>query len=256
MRIGIVDRILIFVGAFFAALIGVALVLAGLQTGGIDVGSTGVSLHVTGWVIVLCGALLFLFGVYLMSMPAKYRKAKDDFVLQQTASGELRISVNAIESLVQKVFVEHQEATLSRLEILNQRDGVVVDMGISLADNVSIPLLVGALQKQVKQHLLSSAGVDVKEVKVAVDTTDAHVKHSPYLVSNAELTQEADTHLNVPESHEEPKPVPASDKAVEVPLAPQEEQTEDKPPAEPAEHGFIHKLWNSKKKDGIEHEEG
>lgn len=182
MKIGIFDRVVLFVGAFFTAIVGVAIVLAGLQTGGIDLGGAGVFLRVPGWLMVLVGALLFAYGVYILSLPAKYRKKKEDFVVQQTASGELRISVNAIESLVRKVFLEHKEATLSRLDILSHREGIVVDMGVSLADNVSIPLLVGALQKEIKQHLLAAAGVEAKEVRVAVDTAQNQAVDSPYTV--------------------------------------------------------------------------
>ncbi len=197
MKIRFLDRLLLFVGAFFTALVGVALVLAGLQTGGIEFGGAGASLRVQGWLIVLFGALLFAFGVYLMSLPAKYRTKKEDFVLQQTASGELRISVNAIENLVQKVFMEHQEATLSRLDIQNHRDGVVVDLAVSIADDVSIPLLVGALQKQIKQHLLTAAGVDVKEVRVSVDTAEGHAQASPYRMEDAVPSPSEDTNVQV-----------------------------------------------------------
>ncbi len=210
MKVTILDRVVLFVGAFFTALVGVALVLAGLQTGGIEVGSAGLSLRVQGWLIVLFGALLFAFGVFLLSLPAKYRKRKEDFVVQPTDSGELRISVKAIESLVQKVFHEHPEATLNRLDILTQRDGVVVDMGISLADNVSIPLLVGALQKQISQHLLAAAGVDVHEVRVAVEMTESQIAASPYLVqevANVELP---------PREEAQPEEDPLPDRVEEV----------------------------------------
>lgn len=182
MKIGIFDRVVLLVGAFFTAIVGVAIALAGLQTGGVDLGGAGVSLQVPGWLMVLVGALLFAYGVYMLSLPAKYRKKKEDFVVQQTDSGELRISVNAIESLVRKVFLEHKEATLSRLDILGHREGIIVDMGISLADNVSIPLLVGVLQKEIKQHLLTAAGVEAKEVRVAVDTAQNQAVDSPYTV--------------------------------------------------------------------------
>ena len=130
--------------------------------------------------------MLFVYGVYIMSLPQKYRRSKEEFVVQQTATGELRISVKAIESLVQKCVATHEEMSLKSLNILNQRSGVLVDMRVALADNVSIPLAVAALQKQVKSYLLSAAGVEAKEVRVSVETTGGRAQTSSYILAPAD----------------------------------------------------------------------
>jgi uncharacterized alkaline shock family protein YloU len=126
--------------------------------------------------------LLFLFGLYVLSLPTRQRRDKNAFIVQQTASGELRISLKAMESLVQKCLVQHSEMVLKGLSIENRRDGVIIDLKLALAGNVIIPQAVAALQKQVRDQVLASSGVDIKEVRVSVDTADGIVRDSPFII--------------------------------------------------------------------------
>ena len=139
-------------------------------------------------VAVLCA----LFGLYLFSVPHKFTFRRKDFVVQQTENGELRIAVVAIKNLVQKCVDMHEEVQLSSMRINNSRGGITVGLNISLANNVIIPLAVSSLQKQIKQYLLASSGIEVKEVKVAVETAKEAANNSPYLV-NAEPAAEQET---------------------------------------------------------------
>lgn len=183
MKVKFLDRILLFVGAFLTALTGIGTFLVGLGVDRISVSVFGAEgFIINRWLILLSGAILFLFGVYLLTLPKAGRKSREDFVIQQTAGGELRISVKAMESLVHKVMAAHSEMSLKGLAIENRRDGVVIDLKVAMAGNISIPLAVTALQKEVRQHLLSASGVDVKEVRVSVDTADTEVEDSPFLM--------------------------------------------------------------------------
>lgn len=182
MKIKVIDRLLLFLAAVLVALAGAALFVLGLQAGQVAVASERV-LNVGRWPFLTGGALLFVAGVYILSLPQKYRRQKKDaFVLQHTPTGELSISVKAMEHLIQQCVASREEVSLKSMQISNLKSGVLIDLGVSLASNISIPLAVSALQKQVKQHLLQSTGVDVKEVRVTVETTDSELKSSPYLV--------------------------------------------------------------------------
>lgn len=182
MKIKVLDKLLLLLAAVAVALIGAALFVLGLQAGQVAVSNERV-LDMGRWPFLAGGALLFVIGVYILSLPQKYRRQrKDAFVLQQTSTGELSISVKAMEHLIHQSVSAWDEVSLKGMQISNLKSGVIVDLMISLASNVSIPLAVSALQKQVKQHLLASTGVDVKEVRVTVETTDSEIKDSPYLV--------------------------------------------------------------------------
>ena len=137
-------------------------------------------------VAVLCT----LIGLYLFTIPHKFTFRRKDFVIQQTENGELRIAVVAIKNLVQKCVDMHEEVQLSSMRIHNARGGITVGLNISLSNNIIIPLAVSSLQKQIKQYLLASSGIEVKEVKVAVETAKEAANNSPYLVTESEPEQE------------------------------------------------------------------
>lgn len=193
MKFKIWNRLILGIGAVFVALVGIAVFLLGLLVDGIPLqGLTQQPATLSRWVVIICGLLLFLFGVYVLSLPGRSRRDKGAFIARQTDTGELRISLRAMESLVQKCLEQHSEMVLKGLSIENRRDGVVIDLKLALAGNVFIPQAVAALQKQVREHILASSGVDIKEVRVSVDTADGIARESPYILSGAATVSQPD----------------------------------------------------------------
>lgn len=132
------------------------------------------------------GAVMVLLGIHSLSLLFR-RRGKKGFVVQKTEHGELSISIHAMENLVLKCIDKHEELTVVSNHIENTRDGVVVDLRIGLANGVSIPLVVSTLQKQIKQYITSCSGIDVKEVKVEVETASIKAEKSPYSVPDSLL---------------------------------------------------------------------
>ena len=168
MKIKFRDRLILFFGAAVTALSGAMLFVFGLQLQGL-ISEMAVWTRV---VCILAGLLLIAFGVYLFLFPRRVTASRKDFVVQKTDTGELRIAVKAIENLVQKCIDLHEEIQVRSMQILNGREGVVVDLFVSLANNISIPMSVASLQKQIKQYLGASTGIEVKEVRVSVESTE------------------------------------------------------------------------------------
>lgn len=167
MKIRFWDRLILFAGAVLSVLAGIVLFVAGLQL-------SGIMEELPVWARALCiagGLLLIAFGGYVITFPRRYSTQRGDFVVQRTESGELRIAVKAVENLVQKCIDLHEEIKPLSMQILNGREGVVVDLNVSLANNISIPLAIASLQKQIKQYLIASSGIEVKEVRVSVEST-------------------------------------------------------------------------------------
>ena len=178
MKVKFWDRMILFFGALLTLVSGGVLLLVGLQIQGL-MGDLPLWCRV---LCIVCGALAILFGCYLLVFPWKNGKArKNEFVVQRTENGELRIAVKAIENLVQKCIDMHSEVQVISMDILNDRDGVMVDLNISLANNISIPLAVASLQKQIKQYLVASAGIEVSEVRVSVETAQVEADPATYL---------------------------------------------------------------------------
>ena len=168
------------------------------------------------------GARQLIGSLLLFSIPGRMRYKRKDFIVQQTDNGEIRISMRAIENLVRKCTDMHDEIEVSALRISSHRDGVSVDLKASMPNNISIPLAVESLQKQIKQYLTVSSGVNVKTVNVDLADTDAPMQRkSPYDVSGeiAEKQEQKAAHELI---FEEEAPAPAEEKQ-EQPAA--EEQT-------------------------------
>ncbi len=121
--------------------------------------------------IAAAAVVLALMGIHGISLLFRSGKEKG-FIMQHTENGDLSISMHAMESMVKKVVDTHGELRATNTRIHSMRDGVSVSMHIQLASGVNIPLTVNALQKQIKQYITSCSGVDVKEVRVMVETNN------------------------------------------------------------------------------------
>lgn len=227
MKIKLWDRMILFVGALLCIGAGAWTVADGIMWVLNAVSTMAMWVRIAK---IALGALVVAFGLYLLAFPRKYAQRKHDFVVQNTDTGELRIAVRAIENLVQKCIDMHDEIQVESLRIKNSREGVTVDMSISLANNIAIPLAVSSLQKQIKQYLVASSGIEVKEVRVSVETTQPSVEinESPYLVDSREEEKEQ---AQEPMQQQEEKKAPLhqrlfrrGDQAVTVPEPPREEE--------------------------------
>ncbi|MBE5787297.1 MAG: alkaline shock response membrane anchor protein AmaP [Clostridiales bacterium] len=182
MKIRFRDRAILYCSALFSLLGGAALAVYAI---------TAQAFTWKEIVGLSVAALQVLLAVCLVLTIRKYAPGYRAFVVQQTDNGELRIAVKAIENLVQKCIDMHEEIEVNQQQIRHNREGVTVELSISLANNISIPLAVASLQKQIKQYLVASSGIDVKEVRVSVESTQTGVGDSPYLVSDQPAQEDA-----------------------------------------------------------------
>ena len=193
------------------------------------------------WLIYGAAALvLLLVGLYGVGMLFRRRKDKG-FVVQHTDFGDMSISMKAMENMVKKCVDSHGELAVNQTKIYLVRSGVSIDMKITLASGVNIPLTVNALQKQIKQYITSCSGVDVYEVRVKVETDNVKLLPPP---QTPVIEPEADEDVKcVDAPAEEVKEEPAAETKPEtVQEAPVTEETavaeeaaeaaEEKPDAE------------------------
>lgn len=125
-------------------------------------------------VIVAVSLLLFTLGLH--SICVLFRRSREKgFIIQHTELGDMSISMNALENMVKKCVDSHHELTVNSARIHRTREGILVDIKITLSSGVNIPLTVNALQKQIKQYITSCSGVDVQGVRVMVETNTARL---------------------------------------------------------------------------------
>lgn len=169
---------------------------------------------------VIVGVALMLAAIGIFSICFLFRRGKGrGFIIQHTEYGDMSISLRALENMVKKCVESHKELIPGTTYIGRNRDGIVVAIKVTLNGSANIPQTVNALQKQIKEYISSSSGVDVKEVRVMVET-------NPHKLMSPEKTESPVAKAPEVASASEPVVEPA-------PTAPQEEPAEA--PIEPAE---------------------
>jgi hypothetical protein len=173
MKRTLVDRVLTGLAGLILAILGLGLFVYGIGIYPFELNLSFARETFTFWqhvLMVLVALLFLLLGVRGVSVIFHSGKEKG-FILQRTEYGDLNISMNAMENMVKKCVDMNDELKVTYTKISHTRDGVIVSVRILLENGVNIPMIVSALQKQTKQYITSCSGVDVKEVRVYVDTS-------------------------------------------------------------------------------------
>lgn len=174
--------------------------------------------------VVLVFFALLLFGIML---PAK-RKRSSTFAIQRNENGMVRISLKALETLVQKCLAQHAELKAVTSSLYSDEESVRVDIHINLQTDISMPLAISALQKQIKKYLEACSGVQIQEVRIFVDgmmpATD-ETANSPYALPMTLLGMEGDA-LPTAEEEEEAAEEAVCEAAAEEAAAPAQEDAE------------------------------
>ncbi|MDR3050654.1 MAG: alkaline shock response membrane anchor protein AmaP [Oscillospiraceae bacterium] len=134
---------------------------------------------------IACAAAIAVLAVFHFCIVLPKRKSRaSSFALQQTEHGTLKISVRALEHLVQKCIDQHPELTAVSSSIHSDEETVRVDLRVTLQADINIPLAIASLQKQIKQYIEACSGVEVDEVRVFVEATTPvqTAVRSPYAI--------------------------------------------------------------------------
>lgn len=188
MKLKFTQLLGLFAGALLMVLFGTALIVGVIKFNLVPIQSEGQGFFTFNRIaLMLVGFLMAVFGAFCFTLPSRMKQSKADFVLQQTPSGEMRISVQALVSIIQKSLSQYEEIKLQDLQVHNTRRGVEVDLRASIAKNINIPLAVNAVQKHVKQQLLATSGIDVREVRVIIEKADQADVKSSFQIHPSEL---------------------------------------------------------------------
>ena len=166
MKHPIRDRILIFIGAVLFVAAAAALVLTTLNiipaefiARAVAFVQGGLARKVIAWAVAL---VLVLFALCLVGIILPGRsKRKQPFATIDGENGAVNISIKAIESLVNKCLQAHPELKVVSSSIFSDGDSVRITLHITLLEDISIPLAVSALQKEIRQYVQSCAGVGI-----------------------------------------------------------------------------------------------
>ena len=206
------------------------------------------------WILIGIAVILLLLGLYCLLVLFRHRKKKDRFVLQKNESGELAISLKALENMVRKCVDQHEEIQMQHMDLEAKKDGLLILIRGSIAGGISIPLTVENMQKQIHQYVTACSGVDIRSIRVQIDESGSDAADATFaiaaptakpLLKDAEEKPQhkepVEAYVSAPpsEAHEEGKPAeepaPASEEPVPSAPAPasydaeMEEDEDDRP---------------------------
>ena len=215
MKIRILDRILVAVAGIILLAAGaglVAQVFFGVDVAGTVTGVLSVDTTPRKILLGLLAAVLLVLGGYCLLVLFRRPSEKDKYILQKMESGDLAISLETMDTMIHKCVDQHQEIKTESISLENDRDGLLIIIRGTVAGGVSIPLTVDSLQKQIKQYVTACSGVEIKGIRVLIESTGEEATDAPFQVEPpARLpkgTEEAKTAEN-PETAAAETAVPA-----------------------------------------------
>lgn len=183
MKIRILDRILVALAGLLM-LAGCAALGAQLFFGKDVIGWVSGILHnesLRVWLIIAL-VLLLALGCYCLLVLFRHRGRRGKFINQKTDNGELDISLSAMESMVQKCLDQHKELAVTQVHLENRSGSLGVEVFANAAGGISIPLSADLLEQQIKQYVTACSGVEVKDIRIQIDSMGEDAKDAFFAV--------------------------------------------------------------------------
>ena len=190
--------------------------------------------------LIVAALVLVVLAVLLISVitPGKRRRSSS-FAIQKNENGTVRISLKALDALVQKCLNQHAELKVVTSSLFSDEESIRVDVHITLQSDISMPLAISALQKQIKKYLEACSGVVVQEVRVFVDNTTPATEdtaRSPYAIPASLLGMETTEALpGASEPASAAQEVPVSEPVITPEPEAQEDEAPEASAQEPSE---------------------
>jgi len=116
-------------------------------------------------IAVLIAGLVHLIAV---AFRKDVRGPKSSVSVQNTDSGAVRVSVQAMDSLVRRAIGEQEGVLGVKSKIVNHDDSITVHIDMALAMDSHIPNITMMMQRRIKRYIEETSGIAVREVIVLV----------------------------------------------------------------------------------------
>lgn len=123
-------------------------------------------------VIGVIGTAFFAVSVRLIVF-AFTRRGGGQPVIYESPNGEVRISLDAVESLVKKTARSIKGVRDIKAVIIHGKDGLHAELIGTVSPDVSIPEVSEEIQSSVRQYVKRVVGVEMTEVKIEIENIAA-----------------------------------------------------------------------------------
>ena len=120
------------------------------------------------FLMFLIAFLFFIMSVTFLLSGVKSNRDKKA-VSKHTSIGEIRISLNSIESIALAASRKLNGVKDSKAQVVKNSQGVSIIIRIVVLPEISVPVLSEDIQVKVKKSVEESSGIKVNDVKIVVD---------------------------------------------------------------------------------------
>lgn len=114
---------------------------------------------------ILAGSRLFWISLY--------KPRGRHVVLAESALGQIRVSLQAVENLVEKVVSQIHGVREVKPRMISVPQGVGIQVRASVTPDVNVPEVSVEIQNRVKERVFEVTGLSVNTVKVSVENISA-----------------------------------------------------------------------------------
>jgi uncharacterized alkaline shock family protein YloU len=134
---------------------------------------------VVAYPIITISIIFLLISVRMFYLSIRKREGHFPSIDRRTELGEVKISMDTIQSLTLKAGNRIQGLSEIKTRIRAGEQGLVIDLRAAVSDDIAIPQLTDELQQTVKAYVEELSGIQVSAVSVYI--TNVVSKASPPL---------------------------------------------------------------------------
>lgn len=133
------------------------------------------------WNVLLVTSLisiLFIIASLRLLFARPKPKVLRSTLLRHTDLGAIRVSVQTLEIMAQKVVRSFNEVKDVVVNIITEEDGVKIQLKLLMMPDVVLPDISSSIQEKVKDYIQSYSGILVKEIFIYIDNLVAPQQRS------------------------------------------------------------------------------
>jgi uncharacterized alkaline shock family protein YloU len=162
------DRIILMLYVLFFSVVSVIVILFSTSLITLDVFWTSISQFHGRWEVAVVGVVLLLASLRLLLSGIKFQRSAET-IIKNNDNGIISISFNALENLVLKIVRDVESVKDVKVKIKKHEHEISIFLNIVVTHDIMIPELTLELQEKVKSYIQTTAGVNVKDIRINVD---------------------------------------------------------------------------------------
>lgn len=127
------------------------------------------------WSVGLLATAFFVVSLRLLYYAFR-RRHPSQTVVHETALGEVRIALDAIENLVRRAARQVTGVREVKASVTSNPAGIAVGLRATVSPEVNIPSVSDEIQNTIKNYVRNVVGIGVAEVKIYVENISDEVR--------------------------------------------------------------------------------